>query len=110
MKIYREAGAAWLVCPRLLEMDRRHADHPGRWPGCRRGRGCVSDHKHEDRLTDSEGHLVVHFRWQAGSEHADHHAAELRCPCGRQLVHGDLDDPWAAAHHQVAGRPHSTAG
>lgn len=96
MSVYTAKGHAWLVCPRLLELDKRHAEHPDRWPLCRRGKRCPKDHEHEDQLVDPEGHLVVHFVWQAGSNHADLHPAELTCPCGRRLVYGDLDDPWAA--------------
>lgn len=55
-------------------------------------------------------HRHVQFVWFPGSEHVDHHAAELRCACGRRLVHDSGDDPWAADSVVVEGEPHKLDG
>lgn len=110
MRLYVAPGSAWLVCPRLLELDPRHGQHSIKAPPCRRGHSCPIDHRHERLLVDPEGHLAVHFVWQAGSEHAQHHEQELTCTCGRQLVYGDLRDPWVAEWAEVEGEPHRIDG
>jgi len=95
--LYRSSGHSYLVCPRLLEVDHRHGEHPDKWPPCRRGHQCVQGHDHEPTLIDSEGHTVQDFYWVPGSRPptADEHPA---CGCGRKLVHADLDDLYDARH------------
>jgi hypothetical protein len=111
MTTYRAAGHAFLVCPRLLALDARHAVHSSKWPPCRRhgadsGDLCPIDHDHETALVDPEGHRTADFYWVAGCDTIELHFActgrchdTLRCPCGQQLVYADLDDP-----HDPAGR------
>lgn len=84
MKLYLKAGRAVLVCP-----ARKLEPHPS-------GNGEHSP----------EPHAEITFVWQVGSEHIDHHGAEIACYCGRQLVHHRGDDPHAAPWVEVEGTPH----
>lgn len=105
---YRGPASAYLVCPRLLELDPRHGVHltyaagpPCRRDGsevCRRreamlaGVGVVMvPHEHEERLEDAEGHTTVHLLIPPeGAIELAH--PDLSCElCGRQLVRSDLD-------------------
>lgn len=95
-RTYVSPGSAWLVCPVALALDPRYADHPDRWPDCRKGQPCIVEHDHEPQIAETGGHKFINFRWSEGSNHADDHPVELRCKCGRQLVYGDLDNPWSA--------------
>lgn len=53
------------------------------------------------------GHRTdVHFVWQDGSEHAEHHRSELTCDCGAHLVRVGETDPWAHPFIEVEGEPH----
>ena len=94
-QIYASSGRAWLVCPRLLEIEPRYKEHHSRWPLCRQGQLCPLDHKHESPLADGQGHKVNDFVWLAGCRPPtpDEHPV---CGCGRKLVHCDLDDLYAA--------------
>lgn len=59
------------------------------------------------RAADEPGHSeAVGFVWQDGSEHAEHHQAELRCPCGEALVHQGGRDPFTHPFREVTGTPH----
>lgn len=100
MTRYARAGHAYLVCPRLLELDARHGEHWSKGPPCRAGRQCPREHEHETQLLDPEGHRTVDFYWGPGADHVQAHLDceegchdDLRCECGRQLVPADLDDP-----------------
>lgn len=97
MRIYHGAGHAYLVCPRLLELDQRHGEYPDKWPPCRRGDPCRRPHHHERALVDPEGHMVNDFYWLPGCRppEPDEHPV---CPCGERLVHADLDDPYGEQH------------
>ena len=92
MRAYRQPIRSYLVCPRLLELDRRHGDHPTTWPACRRGKKCWQKHEHETELLDLEGHSVIDLIVPAGGD--EWSPLEVhRCACGQHLVHADLDDP-----------------
>jgi hypothetical protein len=78
-------------------MDKRHGEHPSKWPFCRRGRQCVKPHDHESELVDPEGHLVNDFYWTPGSSPLTPEQY-LICDCGRRLVHADLDDLYDPKH------------
>lgn len=96
--IYKGSGHSYLVCPRLLELDRRHGEHPSKWKPCRRGLPCQHDHRHEAELVDPEGHSVNDYFWLPGSrphEPEEHPSCRL---CGRPLVHADLDNPYDPRH------------
>ncbi len=100
MRLYGTVGHAYLVCPRLLELDRRHGEHPSKWAPCRRGANCrrPAPHKHEEELVDPEGHTVNDFFWVPGCrppEPDEHPVCEA---CGRKLVHADLDDLYHPSH------------
>lgn len=114
--LYVARGRAYLVCPRLLELDPRHGEHPSRWAPCRRlavdakGRmltaegqllrdskgqtsiGCLRDHAHESALEDREGHTVNEFIWLPGCRHPEPGDVPA-CGCGRDLVWSDGDNP-----------------
>jgi len=103
MSKYASPGHAYLVCPVLLELDPRHGRHWSKHPACAHGRDCIASHEHEAHLVDGGGHRVADFYWPAGGDHIQAHFDcrdgchdDLRCGCGRQLVHADLDDPFAA--------------
>lgn len=60
------------------------------------------------KAKSEDGHMAdVHFIWQDGSEHADHHQAELRCSCGELLFHVGETDPWKHPFVEVGGVPHN---
>lgn len=72
-------------------------------------RGAGSGRLECPKAKSEAGHLGdVHFVWQDGSEHADHHAAELTCFCGRKLVHVAGTDPWKHPYAEVEGTPHGS--
>jgi hypothetical protein len=97
VKVFRTSGHAYLVCPRLLELDERHGVHRSRWPKLAPGRHPWDDPEHEAFLEDSEGHLAADFYWWPG--HLPLVEAEWPvCDCGRRLVHADLDDPHDRRH------------
>ena len=109
MKGYRGNGHAYLVCPVLIEADPLHARHPSKWPSCAHGRPCARDHEHQSPPLTPEGHRVVDFFWRSGCDHIEEHFNcekgchdNLRCDCGRQLVHADLDDPYAERYGLVS--------
>jgi hypothetical protein len=97
---YQSGGQAWLVCPKLLELDKRHGTHTPKWPECWHQRPCLLDHTHDEPVADGAGHRTALFIWQPGSDHINDHIActegchdTLRCGCGETLVYSDLDDP-----------------
>lgn len=61
---------------------------------------------HCPQASAEQGHLEATFVWTAGSEHVDHHQAELRCNCGKLLVHESGTDPWKHPFREVEGTPH----
>jgi hypothetical protein len=103
VRVYISSGHAYLVCPRLLEQDRRHGEHPSTWPPCRQlshvdehgkahGRRCALDHQHEEPLRDPEGHTVNDFYWSPGCRPPsmeEHPRCQL---CNAPLVLSDLED------------------
>jgi len=98
VRLYHSFGRAYLVCPRLLELDVRHGEHPDKWKPCRRGQPCQHDHEHEEGLLDPEGHTTNLFMWAPGCRPptADEHPT---CAlCGRRLKFSDLDDLYASEH------------
>ena len=102
MRLYHSRGHSYLVCPRLLQLDKRHGEHWEKAPKCRRGEQCLKSHKHEAVLLDPEGHLVVDFYWFPGCRPPTEEERPV-CPCGRRLVHADLDDPYGPQH--LVGTP-----
>ena len=89
-RVYRSPGMSYLVCPRLLELDPRHGQHPDRWLPCRRGNRCMYEHEHETELVDPEGHTANLFIWPPGGRPPtpdEHPTCGL---CGKPLVHADL--------------------
>lgn len=98
MQLYRSSGHAYLVCPRLLELDLRHGEHRSR-PHCaaRHGASCPIQHDHETFLNDPEGHTVNDFYWLPGCRPPlpDEHPV---CRCGLALALADLDDLYAPEH------------
>ena len=101
MTSYHGAGASYLVCPRLLELDARHGEHPSKGPECRRGGRCSRKHKHEPLLVDPEGHSVNLYVWVPGCRPptVDEHPSCVGC--GERLVHADLDDLYDPKHLSV---------
>ena len=97
MRTYHGSGHSYLVCPRLLEMDKRHGEHPSKWAACRRGEVCGRPHKHEKALFDPEGHMVTDFYWLPGCRPPSP-AEHPECVCGRRLVLADLDDLYGEQH------------
>lgn len=91
--IYTRAGHSYLICPKLLALDKRHGEHWSKWKPCRRGKKCMHDHEHETELVDPEGHTVNDFYWRAGNLELNEEQ-HIRCDlCGSKLIHVDLDDP-----------------
>ncbi len=102
MRVYAGLGAAYLVCPRLLELDERHRHHPEVRPACWRGHTCWRDHDHGEVLEDPEGHTTAVFLWPPGASHVEDHP-EAVCLCGLRLVHGDGDNPFTAETVETEG-------
>lgn len=101
-RVFAGNGHDYLVCPRLLELDARHGEHPTKWPKCRRGRPCGRNHEHEVELVDPEGHTVNDYFWVSGCRPHEAHEHPTCDLCGRALVHADLDD-YTDAKHYVPG-------
>lgn len=82
--LYTAPGRAYLVCPRLLELDKRHGQAPETWHWTWRHPG------HKAELKDPEGHTANTLLWVAGCRPP--RPEELpRCQCGRALVQSDGD-------------------
>lgn len=97
MSLYHGTGHSYLACPRLLKIDRRHGDHPSKWPHCRSGQLCPIAHKHETLITHGGGHRVADFYWIPGARPLTE-AEHPHCACGAALVWTDLDNLYAAEH------------
>jgi len=115
--IYTAPGHSYLVCPHLLELDPRLGEHQSRWPPCRIGNFCLVEHEHETVPPDAGGHRVVDFYWWPGCDSIEDHFNcsgschdRLRCACGQQLVHADLDDPHNPALRKVGPELTHSAG
>ena len=104
MSVYHSKGHSWLICPALLEIDKRHGEHWSRTPPCRRGKSCIRPHEHESRLPDGGGHVTVDFYWFPGCRPLtlEEHPA---CECGQKLVCTDLDDLYDLKHLVDPGSP-----
>jgi hypothetical protein len=95
---YAGSGHSYLVCPQLVELDGRHAEHWSKWKPCRRGLLCKHEHEHETELVAAEPHTVLDFYWTPGCRpptEAEHPLCQL---CGQALMHVDLDDLYAAEY------------
>jgi hypothetical protein len=112
---YQEAGRSYLVCPRLLELDRRHRQHPDTWERSwrwshldRQTQGRPRTAEQEDAipnpgyLYDPEGHLVTLLVWAPTCRPLN--AEEWpHCDCGRALIHADLEHP--GSEHEPGACP-----
>jgi len=95
-RVYLAAGQSYLVCPRLLELDKRHGEH-----NCGLKYPLPLDHEHDPEcgcFIDLEGHSTVLLAWAPGCSVIEPDHPDLTCRCGKLLVHSDLLHPWRGEH------------